>query len=184
LQVEEFLEQSARQFPEKTALVCGDQRLTYREIEEQCNRLAHALIALGIERGDRIAVYLDNSVGAVAAIFAALKAGAVFLVLNPTTKAEKLAYILNNCRAKALITHAKKFAVLKDGLPQMPHLQNIIVGGAIVETLENGTKRFSLLAELLTQQMQSVQPPPRGASTSTWRLSSIRRVPPATQRAS
>jgi len=159
LQIEEFLEQSARQFPEKTALVCEDQRLAYREIEEQCNRLAHALIALGIERGDRIAVYLDNSVEAVLSIFAILKAGAVFLVVNPTTKAEKLAYILNNCRARALITHAKKLAVVKDRLPQMAHLQNIIVAGTIVEAIENGAKLFSPLDELLTQHTQSIQPP-------------------------
>jgi len=82
MQVEEFLELSARRFPDKTALVCGDPRLNYWEIEEQCNRLAHALIGEGVQRGDRVAVYLENSVEAVVSVFAILKAGAVFLVIN------------------------------------------------------------------------------------------------------
>jgi len=159
LQLEEFLERSAGQSPDKIALVCGDQRLTYREIEEQCNRLAHALSAMGIRRGDRVAVYLDNSAEAVLSIFAVLKAGAVFLMVNPTTKTEKLAYILNNCRAAALMTHAKKLPVLKDGLHAIPHLQNIIVAGALTEAIENGAKRFANLNELLTQHRSSTRPP-------------------------
>jgi acyl-CoA synthetase (AMP-forming)/AMP-acid ligase II len=91
VQVEEFLERSAERSPDKTALVCGDRRLSYREIEEQSNRLAHALVREGVQRGDRVAAYMDNSVEAVVAVFAILKAGGVFLVINPTTKADKLA---------------------------------------------------------------------------------------------
>ena len=51
MQVEEFLERSAHRFPDKTALVCGDRRLTYGQVEEQCNRLAHALVE-GVRPGD------------------------------------------------------------------------------------------------------------------------------------
>ncbi len=82
MQVEAFLELSAQKSPQKTALVCGEQRLSYQDIEAQCNRLAHALRAVGVQRGDRVAVYLDNSVEAVMAIFAILKAGAVFMPVN------------------------------------------------------------------------------------------------------
>src|SRR5215510_6194097 len=83
MQVEEFLEQSARRFPEKTALICAERRLSYKQIEEQSNRLAHGLISMGIRRGDRVALYLDNSVESVLSIFAVLKAGAIFSVINP-----------------------------------------------------------------------------------------------------
>jgi len=159
LQLEQFLERSAGRFPEKIALVCGDRRLTYREIEEQCNRLAHGLIASGVQRGDRVAVYLDNSVEAALSIFAALKAGAVFLMINPTTKTEKLAYILNNCRATVLITHAKKLDALKDGLQQMPHLRNVIVAGTMIKAVESGAKRFVSLNDLLIEHDTSVGVP-------------------------
>ena len=130
MQVESFLEQSAERFPEKTAIVCGDRRLTYREVDERANRLAHSLIAEGIERWDRVAVYLDNSVEAVVSIFGILKAGAVFLVVNPTTKADKLTYILNNCRARGLIMPAGKFRAMQDGIEDATHLQWVWLGGA------------------------------------------------------
>jgi len=105
--VHDFLDESAKRFPQKTALVCGAQRLTYRDIESKANRLANALVALSVQRGDRVVIYLDNTVEAVIGIFATLKAGAVFVVVNRATKADKLLYIMNNCRATALITDAR-----------------------------------------------------------------------------
>jgi acyl-CoA ligase (AMP-forming) (exosortase A-associated) len=130
LQLEEFLEASARCFPDKTALICGRVRLTYREVEAKSNAIAHGLVAAGVQRGDRVAVFLENSPEAVLAIFGILKAGAVFLVVNPSTKADKLAYILNNCQATALITAAPKLATIEPCLAQTPHLRKIFVGGA------------------------------------------------------
>ena len=84
--VQDFLESSARQFPEKTALVCGDRRLTYRDIDGHSDRLAQALLGRGVEPGDRVVIQMQNSVEAVLSIFAVLKAGAVFVVVNPTTR--------------------------------------------------------------------------------------------------
>src|SRR6266567_5910695 len=129
MQVEEFLEQSSRRSPGKTALICQQRRLSYKQVEEQSNQLAHALIEHGVERGDRVAIYLENSVEAVLSIFAVLKAGAVFLVVNPTTKVDKLAYILNNCRAVALITDIRNLAGLESRMPQLPHLKSIFAAG-------------------------------------------------------
>jgi len=100
--VQEFLEASAQRLPEKIGLVCGGRRLAYREIDEAANKLAHALIHHGVGRGDRVVIWLKNSVECVVAIFATLKAGATFVVVNRSTKEDKLAYILNNCRARAL----------------------------------------------------------------------------------
>src|SRR6266566_8176196 len=125
MQVEEFLEGSARRFPDKTALVCDGRRWTYRQLDERANALAHAMIDAGVRRGDRVAVYLDNSVEAVLSVFAALKAGGVFLVINPSVKPEKLAYILNNCRATSLVTDARKVQTLQDLWPDTPHLTSV-----------------------------------------------------------
>jgi len=101
LQLESFLEESARRFPGKTALIFDGQHLAYNEIETRCNRLAHVMVERGLRPGDRVAIWLENSPELVIALFAVLKAGAVFLVLNSTTKAEKVEYVLNNCRARA-----------------------------------------------------------------------------------
>ena len=130
MQVEQFLENSARQFPDKVALICGDERLTYRQIEERANQLAHALIAAGVERGDRVVSVLPNSIESVLAIFATLKAGAVFVVLNPTTKADKLTYILNNCRASAMITRGGRLSAQPESWTDRPHLRLRVHAGS------------------------------------------------------
>ncbi len=106
MQVEQFLEQSAAVHPDKTAVVCGGRRFTYRELEQQANRLANDLLAQGIERWDRVAVCLENSTEAVISLFAILKAGGIFVLLHPATKGEKLSFILNDCRAAGLIAPA------------------------------------------------------------------------------
>jgi len=128
--VEQFLENSALLYPDKTALICGEDRFTYRQLEEEANRLAHAFIAAGVQRGDRVVIFLGNSVEAVLAIFATLKAGAGFVVLNPTTKTDKLVYILNNCRASAMVVNGGRRAPDPVCWTETPHLKSVFAVGA------------------------------------------------------
>ena len=161
MQVESFLEQSAERFPEKTAIVHGDARLTYREVEERANRLAHSLIAEGVERWDRVAVYLDNSVEAVVSIFAILKAGALFLVVNPTTKVDKLTYILDNCRAKGLIMADGKFRAMQERLANAQHLQRVWLAGSARDEEFPPHGRLIALDPILEGPNGSAEPPPK-----------------------
>lgn len=108
--VQDFLQQNAEYLPDKIALICGDQRLTYAEMEARANRLANAMLDHGVKRGDRVVIFLNNSVETVVSIFATLKAGGVFVVVNPTTKLDKLVYILNNCSATALVAELRNFS--------------------------------------------------------------------------
>src|SRR5437660_7388746 len=130
MRVEQFLKDSARRFGDKVALVASGARVTYREFDRASDRLAGALAARGIARGDRVVVFMDNSCEAVIAIFAALKAGAVFSPINPSTKAEKLAYVMNNCRARALITQEKLRAVAGVALADAPSVAVTVIAGA------------------------------------------------------
>ena len=105
--VQDFLERSAQRFPNKVCLVCGGRRLTYAQVDAQANRLANAFREHGLKRGDRVVIFLPNSVEAVVGIFAALKAGGTFVVVNQSTKEDKLGYILENCQARGLVTSAR-----------------------------------------------------------------------------
>ncbi len=125
--VHEILERSAERLPDKVALVCEGQRLTYAEIEAQANRLANALRAKGVQRGDRVALYLQNSVALVIGIFGTLKAGGVFVVVNHTTKYNKLAYILNNCQASAFVTIGRNAHMLPKLAEEIPSLKASIL---------------------------------------------------------
>ena len=86
---------------------CRGERLTYAEIDARSNALAHALVARGVRRGDRVVVFADNTVETVVAFWAVLKANAVVSIVNPLTKTDKLAYLLNDCRATALVTRRR-----------------------------------------------------------------------------
>uniref|UniRef100_Q07U46 AMP-dependent synthetase and ligase n=1 Tax=Rhodopseudomonas palustris (strain BisA53) TaxID=316055 RepID=Q07U46_RHOP5 len=127
MRVEDFLINSAAASPGKTALVAGERRLSYRELDDASRQLAASLVRAGVGRGDRVVVFLDNSAEAVIAIFAVLKAGAVFSPINPSTKADKLAYVLNNCRAAALITSGRLRAVAQKAVAQAPTVATVIV---------------------------------------------------------
>jgi len=121
--VQDFLQDSAVRTPDKVALVCDGQRLTYAEIDAQANQMAHALRAHGVQRGDRVGLYLNNSIEIVIGIFATLKAGGVFVIINHTTKFDKLSYILNNCRATALFASTRQHQLVRDVMTETPSLK-------------------------------------------------------------
>lgn len=120
--VQEFLERSAETSPEKVALVCGDERLKYAEIESRANRLAQALIEKGFQRGDRAVLFLPNSPELVIGIFGILKAGGVFVVVHPSTKPDKLEYIVKNCDARVLFTETQQNALCRTLVAKIPSL--------------------------------------------------------------
>jgi long-chain acyl-CoA synthetase len=105
--VSDYLTDSAARAPGKTALVADEGRRTYAALDAECNRLAHALRASGVVPGDRVAIFLENGLSAAVAIFGVLKAGAAFVVINPSTKSGKLVRILDDCGAAALVTAPK-----------------------------------------------------------------------------
>lgn len=101
--VQKLLEHSAVRSPDKTALVCGSRRFTYSQIDVMANRMSRGMISSGLHRGDRVGIYLGNCFETVVSIFAVLKAGGVFVLVNPSTKKDKLIYILRNCGAKGWV---------------------------------------------------------------------------------
>ena len=124
--VQSGLETHAARTPEKTALVSEGQRISYAELDAMANRLANGLIARGIRRGDRVCVHLPNTVAAVAGIFGILKAGAAFVVINHSTKFEKLSYIAGDSEAAGLIAGGGAEAADKL-LARHPHLRCVIL---------------------------------------------------------
>jgi amino acid adenylation domain-containing protein/non-ribosomal peptide synthase protein (TIGR01720 family) len=100
--VEVFEAQAART-PAHTALVHGDRSLTYRELNEEANRLAHFLLD-GIERGDRVAVAAGRSIQAMIAMLGILKAGAVYVPVDPALPRERLLHLLDDSGCRWVLT--------------------------------------------------------------------------------
>src|SRR5437763_15097954 len=99
----DFLARSARTWRDVIAVVDGDRRFTYAEFEERVARQAGALIGLGVQAGDRVAVLAPNGAMALEAHFAPMRVGAVLVMLNTRLATGELAWILQHCGAQVLL---------------------------------------------------------------------------------
>jgi len=102
--VAELLERSALWHGDRTALIFGERRWTYRELEAQASALAGGFSGLGLQPGERVGLHLPNGPEFVLAYYAAQKAGLIPLSLNVTYKAEEIEYIVGDAAAGAVIT--------------------------------------------------------------------------------
>lgn len=114
MNIAQNLERSARLFPEAPALEFEDRAYTYAELEAQAGRAAHALESLGVERGDRVALFLPNVPEFAVVYLAAQKLGAVAVSLNALLRTEEIRYILRDSGAGVLFTTA---ALLPEAAP-------------------------------------------------------------------
>lgn len=112
----EYLRRSSRERPDKVALVAGPSRITYAQLARDADTLAGALARGGLHRGDRVALYLENTPETVLGIFGALAAGGVFVVVNPATQPDRLGFVLENCGARILITSREKLPAARQAL--------------------------------------------------------------------
>jgi amino acid adenylation domain-containing protein len=112
----QILNESARRFPENIAVWAQNRTLTYRELEERSNQLAHLLRARGIKKGDRVGLYFSKSVESVISMFGVLKAGVAYVPLDPHAPVRRIEYIIGNCGLKALITTHSKLQTLASGI--------------------------------------------------------------------
>ncbi|WP_155770893.1 non-ribosomal peptide synthetase, partial [Mycobacterium colombiense] len=101
-----FAEQVARA-PEAVAVTFEGRSMTYRELEEAANRLAHLLIGHGVGAGQRVALLLDRSPSAIVAMLAVLKAGSAYLAIDPALPAARIGFMMADAAPSAVITSAE-----------------------------------------------------------------------------
>src|SRR5216683_4555856 len=106
--LQQLLTKSAARNPEKVAVWARGRSLTYRELQEQSNQLAHLLRENGVKRGDRVGIYFPKCVESIVCMFGALKAGAVYVPLDPQAPPDRIAYIIGNCGIRTLLTNHEK----------------------------------------------------------------------------
>jgi acyl-CoA synthetase (AMP-forming)/AMP-acid ligase II len=94
---------NAKRYPEKMALIMGDDFLTYRQLNQQANQLAYGLLSMGIRPGDRVAILALNCIECVMVQYAVAKCGSVLVPLNFRYKKDELVYAINNSSPKVLI---------------------------------------------------------------------------------
>jgi long-chain acyl-CoA synthetase len=124
----QLLIDSARRFPEHTALEFYGRRITYRELDELTDRFASALVALGVRQGDRVALMLPNVPQTVIGYFGILKAGAWVVQTNPLYTANEIAHQLNDAGAETLLALDQFYPRIQDVMKRTSLKRLILTG--------------------------------------------------------
>src|ERR1022692_699502 len=115
--LQQLLSKSAQAYPETTAVWARGRSITYRELEERSNQLAHLLRKQGVKKGDRVGLFFPKCVESVVSMLGVLKSGGVYVPLDPQAPADRVGYIIGNCGIRVLITnHEKRQALTPDTL--------------------------------------------------------------------
>ncbi len=135
----EMMARNARKFPKKEALVYGDTRLNYQQLNARINRLGHALIDLGIKKGDKVAILAYNCNQFMETYFALAKIGGVAVPVNFRLHPQEMTYVLNQSDAKALIAGEDFVETAKGIQKDLPQVKCYITLG---EKPEEGMLNF------------------------------------------
>jgi long-chain acyl-CoA synthetase len=151
---------STKHNPSKTAIISKGKEYTFSELKECAERLAAYLVRSGIMKGDRVAIAMENSWQTIVSIYGTTLSGAVFLVINPQTKADKLGYILNDSGAKILISSSILKQELSFALLDVITVQEVIITGdekQIVVT--DPIFRISNFESIISEEKQAIGMP-------------------------
>lgn len=121
-----FLEDSASKYPNSVALSYLGNEITYSQLDTLVNKTANALLKLGVERGDRVALYLANTPQFVISLYAILKIGAISVAINPLYKADEILFELKDAGIKTVIVMSRFYPLVKQ-IQEEAGLKNIIV---------------------------------------------------------
>ncbi len=124
---------SADRYQDKVAIISEGREYTFGQLKEDSMALASALLKIGLARGDRVAIYMDNSWTEAVAIYATTLAGGVFIAINPQTKGDKLQYILNDSGARILFAESRLEHELNIACNNTEQIEYIILHGRDVD---------------------------------------------------
>ncbi|MDR2838698.1 MAG: acyl-CoA ligase (AMP-forming), exosortase A system-associated [Azonexus sp.] len=122
-----MIARAAVRTPAATALTYGKESLAYGDLQTQVAGFASGLMVLGLQRGERVAIYLEKRFETVVASFGAPAAGGVFVPLNPLLKPEQVGYILRDCNVRVLVTSAERLSLLQETLAACHDLRHVVV---------------------------------------------------------
>ncbi|MCZ2109122.1 MAG: long-chain-fatty-acid--CoA ligase [Dehalococcoidia bacterium] len=127
LLVNDFLRRAAKLYPEKTAIVDGPDRFTYRQFQERVNQLGHTLLGLGIAKGDRVCILSPNSHYFLESYYGVTQIGAILVPLNYRLAAADHEYIINHAGVKAVLVDYDYTRIVDEVRPNLKTVEHYIV---------------------------------------------------------
>ncbi len=126
MNLKQMLEGAAKRYADKTAVAMGERRLSYAELDEAANRVANALVGMGITQGDHVALLLANSPEFVAVYFGVVKIGAIAVLLDPKYKLTELVSLCDDSRPRVLITESPCLEELMPVMDKFKSVEHVI----------------------------------------------------------
>lgn len=157
MNLKQMLERAARRYAGKTAIVMGERRLSYAELDEASNKVANALVGMGIGQGDRVSLLLANSPEFVATYFGVVKIGGIAVLLDPKYKLTELVSLCDDSQPRVLVTESPCLEQLTPVMDSFKSLERVIALGS------RKKKRFLSYREIMAQSPASaidVEPAP------------------------
>ena len=137
--VGDSLTRTAGRFPDRLAVVDGERRWTYAELNALVNRVAHGLSARGYVRGDALALASGNSCEFLVTYYACAKLGVACVPVNLGWRAEEIAYVLGHCEARGIVVEAQLLALVVPAVEKVPSVADVVVapgtGGGYEQSL-------------------------------------------------
>ncbi|AQT81778.1 acyl-CoA synthetase [Mycolicibacterium litorale] len=127
LNIADLAEHAIDAVPDRVALICGDEQITYAELEEKANRLAHYLIDQGVKKDDKVGLYCRNRIEIVIAMLGIVKAGAVMVNINFRYVEAELRYMFDNSDMVALVHERQYSDRVANVLPDTPNVKTVLV---------------------------------------------------------
>lgn len=141
--------QAAQQFAERIALSYEGGKLTYRQLNEQSNQVAHMLVANGLQKGNYVAILMERSQETVISLLGILKAGGVYVPIDPSYPKERCQYLLNDTGAPFIITKKEHTALLNDFIHNDSQTRTVLT----INQTEQGYSQANIHCELLPSDL-------------------------------
>ncbi|MFC1956232.1 class I adenylate-forming enzyme family protein, partial [Chloroflexota bacterium] len=129
-----MLEKTVNQYAGKTAIVLGDRRISYAELDEASNKVANALLKMGVSKGDHVAMMLPNSPEFASIFFGIIKAGGIAIPLDVRYKADELASLFDSCKPKIILAENPFSESLVPALSRFKSIEHIIDVSSVPES--------------------------------------------------
>jgi len=153
LNIADLAEHAIDAVPDRVALICGDEQITYAGLEEKANRLAHYLISRGVKKDDKVGLYCRNRIEIVIAMLGIVKAGAILVNVNYRYVEAELRYLFDNSDMVAVVHERQYSERVANVLPDTPNVKTVLViddGSAVpAQTYHNygGVEFYEAVAE-------------------------------------
>src|ERR1700756_1023836 len=142
LNIADLAEHTIDAVPDRVALICADEQLTYAQLEDKANRLAHYLLDQGVKKDDKVGLYCRNRIEIVIAMLGIVKAGAILVNVNYRYVEGELRYLFENSDMVALIHERQYSERVANVLPDTPNVKTILVVNDGSDAPESAYQRY------------------------------------------